>query len=46
MLVSETFAPTDRSIPPRPEVMTSSSARPSMTRGTALMSAADMYDAS
>ena len=42
MLVSDTIAPTDRSMPPRPEVMTSNSARPSMTRGTALISVTDM----
>jgi hypothetical protein len=29
-------------MPPRPEVITSSSARPSMTSGTALISAEDM----
>ena len=37
-----TIAPTDRSMPPRPERITSISARPSMARGTALIRLADM----
>lgn len=39
---SETIAPTERSMPPRPEVMTKSCAKPSIAMGTALISAEAM----